>query len=122
MSDICVVFDRGMIVMQAACGFMCEQLGIQSTVLFILPPGGTDTAHAIVTSTISSADKAVGFTASSTGKFAVRVRAHRGSGEIIVNVENVGSALHRSPSLRDDGLPHPMHVDCYCEYSLCSPI
>ena len=96
---------------------MCEQLGIQSTVLFILPPGGTDSAHAIVTNTISSADKAVAFTAASTGKFAVRVRAHQGSGEVIVNAENVGTALHRSPPLRADGLPHPLHVDCYCEYA-----
>ena len=84
----------------AACGFMCEQLGIQDTVLFVLPPGGSDSAHAIVINTISSADKAVGFTAASTGKFAVRVRAHQGAGEITVNVENVGTALHRSPPLR----------------------
>jgi hypothetical protein len=104
----------------AACGFMCEQLGIQNTVLLVLPPGGDSSAHAIVTNTIRSADKAAGFTAASTGKFAVRVRAHTGNGDLTVSVENVGTALHRSPPLRDDGMPHPLHVDCYfdaCTYS-----
>ena len=99
---------------------MCEQLGIQNTVLLVLPPGGDSSAHAIVTNTIRSADKAAGFTAASTGKFAVRVRAHTGNGDLTVSVENVGTALHRSPPLRDDGMPHPLHVDCYfdaCTYS-----
>ena len=104
----------------AECGFMCEQLGIQNTVLFVLPPGATDSAHSIATNTIVAADKAIGFTSSSTGKYTVRVRAHNGGGDITVSVENVGTTLHRSPPLRDDGLPHPLHVDCYfdsCTYS-----
>lgn len=102
-----------------SCGFVCQENGSTDTNLFVLPPGvsGKVTANqAVVTELTTSADKGVGFSATSTGQYSARVYSNRGSGPVSVTVVAVGTALERSPHMRLDGAPHSLTTTCHFEH------
>jgi hypothetical protein len=95
------------------CGFLCTEDGVTGTLLYVLPPGATDTSQAVASSTIANTpDRDLGFTAAATGDFTARVAAYEGSGPVTLTATAVGTAEHRSPPLRADGRPHPLEVSC----------
>ena len=86
--------------------------GVTGIILWVLPPGATDTSQAVASQTLIAADKGLGFTAAATGDFTARVRVYHGSGPVTLAATAVGTAEHRSPPLRADGRPHPLEVSC----------
>ena len=74
------------------CGFWCTEDGVTATMLWVLPPGATDTSQAVATQTLVAADKGLGFTAAATGDFTARVGAFEGSGPVTLTATAVGSA------------------------------
>jgi hypothetical protein len=92
--------------------------GVQSTGLFIMGPGVSDIASAVVAQNMIACDRGAGFTASASGAFTLRIRSYRGGGNVSATVKAVGTSLHRAPPLIVDGQSHPLHVHCY--FDACS--
>ena len=86
--------------------------GVTGTLLFILPPGATESGHAVASQTTNVADKGLGFTAAATGDFTANLYSFEGSGPVNLRVTAVGTAEQRSPPVVADGAPHVLEVSC----------
>ena len=101
------------------CGFLCSEVdGVTGTTLTVLPPGETDPNNGIATEWSVGADKGLAFTAAATGTFTLQLLATSGSGDFTVSVMTVGTAVHGSPRLEVDGLPHTLLVTC--DFATCA--
>ena len=94
-----------------SCGFSCTQDGVQELVVWILPPGASDTRQ-ITSSITAMPDKSLGFTATSTGDHTAKFRAVSGSGPVTIEARAVGTAEFRAPQLIADGTGQPFSVRC----------
>ena len=95
-----------------SCGFQCVQNGVDETSIWVSPQGA---AQAVASSLQTSSDKAIGFTATSTGDFTARVRASAGAGPVTIQANAIGSAELRAPQLLADGLAYPVTVRCHLD-------